>query len=140
MTLHHCGMLSQKHVSKSFHIFNIQDGTEVRKLQMPDENVNIKKSVFGIVLLCIWLNLDKIIYQIVHFLKWGDVIDPGKSEEQVIKTNWRNPIFPKLLTRHCMLRTKYSSFAKVKRSMSQKNYIWFWWATISGKTIKIVKN
>ena len=71
MTLHHCGMLSQKHVSKSFHIFNIQDGTEVRKLQMPDENFNIKKIFFGIVMLCIWLNLDKIIY----FLKWGDVID-----------------------------------------------------------------
>ena len=32
------------------------------------------------------------------FLKWSDVIDPGKSDEELVKRNWRNPKVPKILT------------------------------------------
>ena len=88
---------SQNQGGKSFHIVNIRDGTEVRKLQMPDETFNIKK---------IFWNCDAMLYlvkfgqnyeQKCMFLKWSDVIDPGKSDEQVIKRHWKNPKFPRVV-------------------------------------------
>ena len=91
---------SQNRGRQTFNVVNIQDGTEVRRLQMPDEDFRfrIKKILWNCDALLYLVEFGRDYEQKCMFLKWSDVIDPNKSNEQIMERNWRNPKVPKILT------------------------------------------
>ena len=67
---------------------------------MPDEDFRfrIKKILWNWDTLLYLVEFGRDYEQKCMFLKWSDVIDPNKSNEQMMERNWRIPKVPKILT------------------------------------------